>query len=136
MVAGKRHGLEMVSRAQALYKGGMSKREISRSLGICYSSVRRFTDPRYEALLSKVRIRVNGVSHRTQIEKRLRPSHCELCSILAPRYEKILHWHHWNNSHLEWGLWLCNRCHIGAEFIEQGRDKKYQELKEAIECSS
>ena len=134
MVAGKRHGLEIVSRVQVLYKEGLSKREISRSLGICYSSVRRFVDPKYNSIHNTVRIRVGGHSHRTGAFKRLRPSNCELCGKLARLHEKSLYWHHWDDDHLEWGLWLCNRCHIGSEFVEGGLDAKYKELKGDIEC--
>jgi len=136
MVAGRRHGLEIVSKARTLYKEGVSKRGISRSLGICYSSVRRFTDPRYEATVSRVRVHIDGVSHRTKVEKRPRPSNCEICGSLAIFHERSLYWHHWDNNHLEWGLWLCNWCHMGAEFIEKERDKRYRELKETVECST
>ena len=129
--------MEIISKVHDLYRQGMGRERISGALGISYSSVRRYTDPRYEfAHTRRVRTFIDGVRHRTRVEKRPRPSNCELCGNSAKLYEKILSWHHWNAEHLEWGLWVCPRCHIGTEFVEQGRDKKYQELKEAVECSA
>lgn len=134
---GKPHGPEVVAKARELNDQGVSKREISRTLGICYSSARRFTSYRHDAIYAtRVRTHINGVQHRTQVEKRPRPDHCEICGGSAKRHETKLDWHHWDDSHLEWGIWVCNRCHIGAGFVERGYDEKYKELKGKIECST
>lgn len=53
---------------------------------------------------------------------------CELCG----RESRRLCYHHWDDTHPEWGMWLCNLCHIKAEFIEAGKDVAYRELKEVI----
>ena len=69
-------------------------------------------------------LRVRGKVIR--VNKRARPDDiCELCSLHTRR----LDYHHWDDDHPEQGLWLCMRCHYGAEFVEQGRVKLYLKLK-------
>lgn len=46
---------------------------------------------------------------------------CELCGRKVWR----LHYHHWDNEHLEWGLWVCGFCHHGVEMFESGLIEKY-----------
>jgi hypothetical protein len=69
--------------------------------------------------------------------KRLYPldNACELCG----KTNKILVYHHWNNEHLEFGIWVCNSsmCHWLAETIDNPKfeklKNKYLNLKQIIE---
>ena len=61
--------------------------------------------------------------------KRLRPDSCELCEL--PK--DLLQWHHWDDSNLSLGLWLCVPCHRFAEGMDvRGLAGKYLRLKEKI----
>jgi len=66
---------------------------------------------------------VNGKIVR--VSKRPFPRRCELCN----REKKRFAWHHWDDRHPEFGLWLCNRCHLAAEAEEENLIDKYRELK-------
>jgi hypothetical protein len=74
---------------------------------------------------------------RIKCNKRSYPldNKCELCGEITNR----LIYHHWNNEHLEFGLWLCStwKCHWLAENIDsdnfEQRKNKYLNLKEIIE---
>jgi len=68
---------------------------------------------------------INGESKNIKVKKRPRPEECELCNRSQPR----LSWHHWDDSNLGLGLWLCIPCHTGVEFLESSRAAKYSELK-------
>jgi len=54
---------------------------------------------------------------------------CELCGFKAKRLE----YHHWDDSDLERGVWLCGFCHRFAEWVDRGLVPKYLELKSKIE---
>lgn len=59
---------------------------------------------------------------------------CELCG----RINKKLNYHHWNNEHLEFGLWVCVKpCHWLIESIDclefENLKNKYLKFKEIIE---
>lgn len=70
---------------------------------------------------------VNGKAIR--VHKRPRPYNtCEICKRKVGR----LSYHHWDNEHLEQGLWVCYLCHHGSEFIDKGLGKVYLTKKEAI----
>lgn len=48
--------------------------------------------------------------------KRVRPDACELCGKPAKR----LNYHHWDDSNLRRGMWVCYQCHIRvAELIDK-----------------
>ncbi|MBA7650329.1 hypothetical protein ES703_58132 [subsurface metagenome] len=55
------------------------------------------------------------------LKKRLRPDHCELCQNKhnAKRIPIRLDYHHWNKKNPSRGLWLCNSCHVIAEFFDK-----------------
>ena len=72
-------------------------------------------------------VHTNGKAIR--IKKRPWTGICELCNLKAPK----LSWHHWDDEHPEFGIWLCRCCHIAVEFYEMGRIRKYIEFKEKIE---
>jgi len=55
---------------------------------------------------------------------------CEMCNRPGVK----LDYHHWDSSHLEWGLWLCSRCHQVAEAAEGGvSTNRYLDLKKQVE---
>ena len=70
---------------------------------------------------------IGGKYHKIRVKKRPYPEACEMDG----RTNTQLEWHHWDDEHLEWGLWLCNRCHKFVEGIDRGLTlEKYKELKE------
>lgn len=47
---------------------------------------------------------------------------CQLCGKTNTK----LFYHHWDNEHLEFGIWICNKCH----WITEGLDlPNYEQLK-------
>lgn len=77
------------------------------------------------------RLGVNGKSVR--VDKRERPNDiCEICGNHSIR----LCYHHWDDSKLELGIWVCMFCHHMCEGIEKGLHIKYQELKVVIQNHS
>ena len=64
------------------------------------------------------------------VRKRLWTGICELCDKNCEELKRKLFWHHWNDEHPEWGIWVCYRCHAVAERIDKGLHTKYLELKE------
>lgn len=54
---------------------------------------------------------------------------CELCGRKTIKID----YHHWDETNLGIGMWLCYRCHIFAHGVEDGYLIKYMELKEEIE---
>lgn len=71
-------------------------------------------------------IRIHGV-------RREKPNTCELCDSNVK-----LVYHHWDNSELERGVWVCHDCHVICELSDgyhgNRRDlqSKYIELKENV----
>jgi len=74
---------------------------------------------------------INGKYRK--VRKRDWTGYCEICGKVV---EKRLHYHHWDDDNPQWGIWVCQRCHIGCEFMEHGFGGKYTELKVAIQNSS
>ena len=72
---------------------------------------------------------VNGKKVLVHVKKRQWPGHCELCE----REDRKLFYHHWDDSNMSLGLWLCLRCHMFAENADiEGITQKYSELKQRI----
>ena len=55
---------------------------------------------------------INGKLQK--VIKRQRPITCEVCNRLIKR----LVWHHWDDKHPEYGVWVCMFCHIIAETVD------------------
>ncbi len=55
---------------------------------------------------------------------------CELCGI---RTSRCLRYHHWDDTDLGIGMWICSKCHNFAHGIEDGYLARYIELKKRIE---
>jgi len=69
--------------------------------------------------------RVTTTKGHFKVKKRMYNGNCELCGYKT----EMVDWHHWNDEHLEWGLWLCKICHRHVEFYEHGKIDKYLQLK-------
>ena len=82
------------------------------------------------------RLKVNG--KEIQVKKRPSTNCCEICGKVG-NGKKSLDYHHWNDAHPEWGIWVCSSCHFVAEFIDsmnseefKARMAKYLELQKMI----
>ena len=96
-------------------------------------------DKRRQMKALHVHTTINGVNKQYRVDgRRPKPEACELCGKLCNEETSRngLGWHHWDNDHLEWGLWLCTICHMMANEIEKGKVKKYLELRKwAMTCT-
>jgi len=133
-----RIGSELEARIYELRGQGKLYREIMAELGISRTPVRRLLSPevylrrregaepgRKLRRASQVHTTVNGVRRKYEVNgRRPKPSKCEKCG----KERKKIGWHHWDDNHLEIGLWLCWPCHIFAERIDEEL-KGYLELK-------
>ncbi|MBA7648823.1 hypothetical protein ES703_56613 [subsurface metagenome] len=125
---------EVVAQILELRSQGLSYKKIALELKVSSGAVRNYSDPRMRKRLQRHR-RQNwasvdmggGKRRRVRARKRPRPAACELCNTPRDR----LNWHHWDDDHLEWGLWLCQPCHMFAEGVDRGLEvSRYLELKD------
>ena len=72
-------------------------------------------------------LKING--KYVYVQKRPRPDICEICGKTARK----LDYHHWDDKHLEWGVWVCVRCHAKCAFVENGGYEQYITLKKQIQ---
>lgn len=63
---------------------------------------------------------------------------CELCNeifIPSPKKKGRLFYHHWDDSNLSLGIWICFKCHGLAEAVDLGhifeKIQKYLKFKES-----
>ena len=110
----------------------ISYRSLAGVVGISHSEVYRRVNPEAEVRKTE-RVRstrlfttLNGKTKSYKVKKRPRPLACEIC---GREPKKRLYWHHWDDEHLERGIWCCGGCHIGAEFFDNEKALKYQGLK-------
>jgi len=60
-------------------------------------------------------LKMNG--HCVRVDKRPFYGTCEIC---GRDIEGRMAWHHWNNEHPEWGIWVhYSLCHQAVEAAEQ-----------------
>ncbi len=64
------------------------------------------------------------------LNKRPYPNYCEICGRLKLRNLK---YHHWDEEHLDKGMWVCQHCHQFAEGCDKGYGLVYQQKKKQIE---
>lgn len=125
---------ETVEQIQLLRHQRVRQKDIAFQLGISITTVRRHDNPRVIERKTRTYLttHINGIKirHRLKLWKRPKPSNCELCNKSIEPYGEKLYWHHWDNEHLELGLWLCYYCHRVGNIVEKGEDKRYLELKE------
>ena len=151
MPSGHKPSPEVVTQIYNLRSQGMIQSEIAKHVGIGRVTVGRYLRPglrtrllqpeyqtkiRHRRVHNRVMTTINGVHGLYRVKKRPRPDNCEFCGDYYPLGQKKLSWHHWDNNHLELGLWLCWECHKFADSIERGLDeshiKKYLELKTKV----
>ena len=138
MREGKRTPPEIIDKIRQLYSQGLKPKQIYKTLGVGRTTVDRYARPGYllrcqhRRAERRVRTTINGVRGFYKVKKRIRPENCELCDGSFPIGQKILQWHHWDDFHLELGMWLCIKCHIFAGRVEEGKIKEYQLLKEKV----
>ena len=131
---GNRCTSETVEQISKLRNEGKTHREIGQILHVSKNTVGRYLNPerRRRATAHRrenwARVTIDGESKWVHIKKRPYPEYCELCGRRKKRYD----WHHWDDNHLECGLWLCKTCHKFAEILEQGLLEKYLSLKDGI----
>lgn len=120
---------------------GLSYKQIGDALGVTdvciygYINPGRRTDTNRHTMLGTT---IDGKSIvLTGLHKREYTRVCELCGK-GPR--KRLYYHHWLDDFPWIGMWLCFKCHMLAESIDEKRDMldKYLKLKAEItvECLS
>ena len=142
MPRGKKLSSEVVARIYELNCLGKSWVKIATELGIGRTAVGVYLRHKSPEALSLFRAKrqmhrkynrltttINGVHKAYKVRKRPKPECCELC---REEISKLL-WHHWDDEHLEWGMWLCWRCHRFAEGVERGlHEEAYINLKEKL----
>ena len=129
---------EKESKILELRSHGKSYGEIASELNVSLTTLMRILSPRaYEKRnLSRRRrraslivITVSGKRKYLRVYgRRPKPSECEFCGKWAKG--RGLGWHHWNDDHPEWGIWLCWSCHRFAGSIERGKHERYLKLKD------
>lgn len=144
--------LAQVNQMRKLRAQGLSLRKIAPLVGCNRRTVSRrlYGDPRkgdleyLERRRQKRRAEWSAImvdGKRTWIRthmKRPYSSICELCGCPDSGQSRGNSWHHWDDDHLEQGIWLCGYvCHAVAEGLERGVDvalltQKYRELKSSI----
>jgi len=125
---------ETIDQIFKLRSEGKSHREISQVLHVGRGAIGRYLNPE-RAVRATARRRenwtrttINGKSKWFHVRKRPYPDSCELCGKKKKRYD----WHHWDDEHLELGLWLCISCHKFAEGVEQDLLERYLNLKQIL----
>jgi hypothetical protein len=84
--------------------------------------------------LRKTSIRYGNGNDIKNIIKRNYPKDekCEICK----KNGKRLVYHHWDNDNFLKGIWICNRCHIAAHWLEEHNPNLFYNLKSKIELLS
>jgi len=87
---------------------------------------------RYNGSYGLVHTTINGEHGKFRVRKRPKTSQCELCGDpIVTRWN----WHHWDDTCLELGIWVCYRCHCFVGGIDAGLGPshidKYLALKES-----
>lgn len=122
---------------ELMSKCGLTRSDISGITGISASQLHRILEPEYthnrdrkyfKDYARKHLVKIDGKQIKTN--KRPRPNGtCELCEKVV---RKRLHYHHWDDQHPEYGIWVCGSCHRSCWFIENNLHNKYLELKRII----
>ena len=90
----------------------------------------------FEVVLQLKPMYVNGI--RVPGIRRVRPELCEVCAG-NNQLNNLLVYHHWNNSNLSQGVWVCSPCHQICELTDgyhgdrPDLQSKYLKLKESID---
>ncbi len=71
-------------------------------------------------------LKING--KYIYVLKRPKPETCEICGKTVRK----LDYHHWDDNHLAWGIWVCGHCHRHCNFVENGSYEHYIVLKKQV----
>jgi len=71
-----------------------------------------------------------------KVNRRPRLGVCELCGRLCGKLGEMLDYHHWDDSDLDTGIWLCRICHHFAERVDHDYLDRYLILKDNIIADS
>ena len=129
--------IEEMDRVVELRAQGKTLQYIASEIGVCHMTIWRRLNPvatkdrRIQRRANHLQTYINGVKTWIKVQRRPNPGSCELCGNKVNKMD----WHHWDDTHSEWGLWLCSPCHQGAEFIDRGERLvgKYLSLRRGIE---
>jgi len=134
--------LEKIQQINELLDQGFTQLRVGTILGLSHCTVNKYLDKdrflerrrrQYSGPSGRVHTTVNGVHGKFKVRKRPRPERCELCNSSPVSH---WYWHHWDDDHLNWGLWLCWTCHMFAEALEKGLDashiQRYFNLKAGL----
>jgi len=123
---------------ELMSKCGLTRKDISDITGVSETQLARILKPEYthdrdrryyREYARKYLIKINGKSVR--VNKRPRPDNA--CEICGKTVRKRLHYHHWDDEHPEYGIWVCGSCHHLCWFVENSLHTKYLELKRMID---
>lgn len=72
----------------------------------------------------------DGVTH-SGLSKRPRPD--DICELCGKKTEKLAY-HHWDDTNLSKGIWVCFLCHMLCENVDNGGKKLIEvyELKKTL----
>lgn len=114
-------------------------RQIGSAIGVSNTCVYAYVNPgriNDSDRITQLGTSING-KHVviTGLHKREYTRKCELCDKLP---KKRLYYHHWLDDFPGVGMWLCFKCHMLAESVDERSEliDKYVELKNSItiEC--
>jgi len=54
---------------------------------------------------------------------------CELCRLDTIGTTRRLVYHHWDDAHHEFGMWICTRCHAATHWLDAHEPSVYYALK-------
>lgn len=75
------------------------------------------------------RLGCNGGKYYNGLNKRQRPD--DICEVCNRKVHK-LDYHHWDDSNLNVGIWVCPSCHRMCEQIDKGFDSAYKIKRQQI----
>jgi len=136
-------GIDTVARRKVvsllLRQKGIPYRAIGKALGVSCTCIYQYVYPdrvndsnritQLSTIVNGKRVVITG-PHKREYTKR-----CELCDKLP---KSKLYYHHWLDDFPNVGMWLCYKCHVFAEAIDEKRKliDTYIQLKNkiTIEC--
>ena len=115
-------------------KTGWGRVKIARKLGISENTVGNWLYSKNKGRKYhrdwERKHRLTTTNHRKLVGKK-RPypidGTCEMCLNKS----KSLDYHHWDDTNLTKGLWICKSCHINAEWLDHGNNKQRQWIQKA-----
>lgn len=123
-----------ISHASALRYCNPNHREIERERAKQRKQTPEWRDKRRQYTRENLlrTVKVDRKTRRAVVRKRPYLGVCELHNEAA----QPLAWHHWDDQHPEYGMWLCETCHRFVGGLEKGLGedhvRKYLEMKRKL----